>query len=58
MEIKKIKDIFHPLTVDGFAEGNVIEIKVDKELTIKESVDEKLNQSSMILEMRKEAYCL
>ncbi|HEM4766244.1 TPA: hypothetical protein U1130_001922 [Streptococcus suis] len=42
MEIKKIKDIFHPLTVDGFAEGNVIEIKADKELTIKESVDEKI----------------
>ncbi|HEM3662881.1 TPA: ATP-binding protein [Streptococcus suis] len=42
MEIKKIKDIFHPLTVDGFDEGNDNENKVDKKLAIKESVDENI----------------
>ncbi|HEM5490481.1 TPA: ATP-binding protein [Streptococcus suis] len=40
--VKEIKDIFHPLTVDGFAEGNDNENKDDKEPSIKESVNEKI----------------
>ncbi|MDW8759252.1 AAA family ATPase [Streptococcus suis] len=40
--VKEIKDIFHPLTVDGFAEGNDKKNKVDKKPAIKESVDEKI----------------